>query len=356
MWGTEQVVGERTWSERMFIGGKWRKMKAINMRALCVAWGQWARRWDPDDACCVWEGELPTSLREPCEGCSRARREVCFRGLVHYHHGRKHGSVQADMVLEKELRVLYLKAFRMSVFHRGNSLSTRSPQCPPPLWCTSSIPTRPHLLIVALPMGQAYSNHHSCLSPYMLPSHTLSCFSRLRNLHDFFPAVHSIFSPFLLGFDSHPLITQLTLIPHTHLLPCNYGSLGTWPSWWPTASWVWCHARLHLRALAYLPKHQVMCWNSAFPMLIDGEAGSPHRRAAGQLTTTWGEVCPCPKPLLFLICHIYLFIKKLAGDWRDGPMVKSTDYSSKGPELKSQQPHGGSQPSVMRSDALFWCV
>jgi hypothetical protein len=35
---------------------------------------------------------------------------------------------------------------------------------------------------------------------------------------------------------------------------------------------------------------------------------------------------------------------------------KSTDCSSKGPEFKSQQPHGGSQPSVMRFDALFWCV
>jgi hypothetical protein len=34
-----------------------------------------------------------------------------------------------------------------------------------------------------------------------------------------------------------------------------------------------------------------------------------------------------------------------------------TDCSSKGPEFKSQQPHGGSQPSIMRSDnALFWCV
>jgi hypothetical protein len=29
-----------------------------------------------------------------------------FRGSVHYHHGRKHGSIQAGMVLEKELRVL----------------------------------------------------------------------------------------------------------------------------------------------------------------------------------------------------------------------------------------------------------
>jgi hypothetical protein len=24
-----------------------------------------------------------------------------FRGLVHYHHDRKHGSMQADMVLER---------------------------------------------------------------------------------------------------------------------------------------------------------------------------------------------------------------------------------------------------------------
>ena len=31
-----------------------------------------------------------------------------FRGLVCRHHGKKHGSVQADMVLEKELRVLHL--------------------------------------------------------------------------------------------------------------------------------------------------------------------------------------------------------------------------------------------------------
>jgi hypothetical protein len=37
--------------------------------------------------------------------------------------------------------------------------------------------------------------------------------------------------------------------------------------------------------------------------------------------------------------------------WRDGSVVKNTDCSSTGPEFKSQQPHGGSQPSVMGSDA-----
>ena len=30
-----------------------------------------------------------------------------YRSLVHYRHGEKHESIQADIVLEKELRVLY---------------------------------------------------------------------------------------------------------------------------------------------------------------------------------------------------------------------------------------------------------
>ena len=36
--------------------------------------------------------------------------------------------------------------------------------------------------------------------------------------------------------------------------------------------------------------------------------------------------------------------------------VRAPDCSSEGPEFKSQQPHGGLQPSVTRSDALFWSV
>jgi hypothetical protein len=43
--------------------------------------------------------------------------------------------------------------------------------------------------------------------------------------------------------------------------------------------------------------------------------------------------------------------------WRDGSAVKNTDCSSEGPEFKShQQPHGGSQPSIIKYDALFWSV
>jgi hypothetical protein len=49
----------------------------------------------------------------------------------------------------------------------------------------------------------------------------------------------------------------------------------------------------------------------------------------------------------------------LKGTYRAGEMaqwVRAPDCSSEGPEFKSQQPHGGSQPSLTRSDSLFWSV
>jgi hypothetical protein len=52
-------------------------------------------------------------------------------------------------------------------------------------------------------------------------------------------------------------------------------------------------------------------------------------------------------------CRWYVYIRV---DWRDGSAVKSTDCSSTDHEFNSQQPHGGSQASVIGSDALSWCV
>ena len=48
--------------------------------------------------------------------------------------------------------------------------------------------------------------------------------------------------------------------------------------------------------------------------------------------------------------------KHIRGAGEMAQWVRAPDCSSKGPKFKSQQPHGGSQPPVMRSDALFWCV
>jgi hypothetical protein len=56
-------------------------------------------------------------------------------------------------------------------------------------------------------------------------------------------------------------------------------------------------------------------------------------------------------------------LEKYAQDYRRGAgemaqWVRAPDCSSEGPEFKSQQPHGDSQPSVTvtRSDSLFWSV
>jgi hypothetical protein len=51
-----------------------------------------------------------------------------------------------------------------------------------------------------------------------------------------------------------------------------------------------------------------------------------------------------------------LFGEKYNLGWRDGLMVKGIDCSPRGPEFKSQQPQGSSQPSVIESSALFLCV
>ena len=40
------------------------------------------------------------------------------------------------------------------------------------------------------------------------------------------------------------------------------------------------------------------------------------------------------------------------GSWGDGSVVNGTDCFSRGPEFSSQQPHGGSQPSVIQCPLL----
>jgi hypothetical protein len=56
---------------------------------------------------------------------------------------------------------------------------------------------------------------------------------------------------------------------------------------------------------------------------------------------------------------VYTRLNKLKPEeegWRDGSAVENTDCSSRGPEFNSQQPHGGSRPSVTGSGALFRSV
>ena len=65
-----------------------------------------------------------------------------------------------------------------------------------------------------------------------------------------------------------------------------------------------------------------------------------------QTSTVWLLFIPSPYHYPYTISS-----QNSSVSWKDGSVVKSTDCSSKGHELKSQQPHGGSQPSVMP----IWC-
>lgn len=66
---------------------------------------------------------------------------------------------------------------------------------------------------------------------------------------------------------------------------------------------------------------------------------NPHFRVCSNLTGNWDcECCNCINSGLPIVCHMY--VKSSMRDWRDGLSGKSTGWSSKGPGLSSQQPHG----------------
>jgi hypothetical protein len=81
----------------------------------------------------------------------------------------------------------------------------------------------------------------------------------------------------------------------------------------------------------------------------------PHLECVTKKVTGRGGRGPLLVPVSLLQLFGKIFLKDTAlgrrkamspGSWRDGSAVKSTDYSSRGLEFDSQQPHGGSQPPV----------
>jgi hypothetical protein len=69
------------------------------------------------------------------------------------------------------------------------------------------------------------------------------------------------------------------------------------------------------------------------------------------------------KNALIFSCFEFFFFKNLEdlknlrlGAGEMAQWVRAPDCSSEGSEFKSPQPHGDSQPSVTRSDSLFWVV
>ena len=62
-----------------------------------------------------------------------------FRGSVHYHHGREHGTMQAEVVLE--LRVLHLAGIRKSADSLRGILSRRNLRARPH---SDALPPKPY--------------------------------------------------------------------------------------------------------------------------------------------------------------------------------------------------------------------
>jgi hypothetical protein len=54
------------------------------------------------------------------------------------------------------------------------------------------------------------------------------------------------------------------------------------------------------------------------------------------------------------VCFFHTTLRPIHVGWKDGSAVKRTDCSSGGHEFKSQQPHGGSQPPLMRNKVKNW--
>ena len=55
----------------------------------------------------------------------------------------------------------------------------------------------------------------------------------------------------------------------------------------------------------------------------------------------------------FIMSMEIFFIKVVFRSGEMAQWVRAPDCSSEGMEFKSQQPHGGSQPSVKKSNSLF---
>ena len=86
--------------------------------------------------CSICVSEVSTAVKKHHgHGNSNGGLAYSFRGLVYYQHVRKHGSTQADVVLEKELRVLHLdpqaKETERDTLVRFEHLRPKSPPTPP---------------------------------------------------------------------------------------------------------------------------------------------------------------------------------------------------------------------------------
>jgi hypothetical protein len=116
--------------------------------------------------------------------------------------------------------------------------------------------------------------------------------------------------------------------------------------------WAW-HTLTHSKAHAFNPS----TWEAELSRFLSSRPACSTEWVPGQPGLHRETLSRKKKKLLsWALRHTTYTLKLALWGWWDGSAVKSTDCSSKGPEFGSQQPHGGSQPSLTGSDDLFWSV
>ena len=124
-----------------------------------------------------------------------------------------------------------------------------------------------------------------------------------------------------------------------------------WKGLWTSGNRKWCMQRAPWFYFSGLKNTELSSFHFVFTLAFEGlRRWQPHKNKTGNENETDFWHCVSRKTTVWArIKHIIIL------GWRDGLEVKSIECSSRGPKFNSQQPHGGSQPSVMRSDA-FWCA
>ncbi|XP_060238453.1 transmembrane protein 116 isoform X4 [Meriones unguiculatus] len=220
-----------------------------------------------------------------------------------------------------------------------------------------------------------FSQSHRCILMHSPPSATIEALPSTNTSVCstlYFYGVTVFLASFFFSF-----FTIMVLLVRAHRL---YKKSVKWTGFLVSEQWALIHTVG--QRMCFFPVASVCCWGPAVTLLIikltKPQDTSLHMafsvlQANHQLESKYsnaqateghfiqdGTVLKLPTEQLTIV-PAGLHSKSTASvtvtiyrSWKGGSEVKSTACFSKGPEFNSQQPHGGSQPSIMRPSALFW--
>lgn len=189
---------------------------------------------------------------------------LAYRDSMHYHHGKKHGRLQADIVLVKELRVLYMNQQAAGRERQWTWLEHLKCQSLRPVKLSlQQDHTYPNKAILSMHLWELFSSNHQtlqvmdrgllsspgslfCFSLYVLgvqwiQAHFLHCSSKSTTLTSHIRHLNAYTCSMGLAFYFKALIvrtktTTFTQLPNTWNRQ-SQTSVGLWVTW--ITCWKW---------------------------------------------------------------------------------------------------------------------